>query len=158
MKKLLVLFLSFLLICFGLVATALAGDLDVDLACPTSVSYGTGTTIFYATVYLKNRDCTNSVTVQRYVTGLVANAGNMIGNVGIYGPFPKALAAAKIVPHANCTTCTNPKGCPGTVPAFSVPVATVPNTTGKIAMGLVDFITNSGQSIAGDMCMVSIVP
>lgn len=154
-KVILVLAAIFLAIGIG---NAFADDLEVDLSCPTTVSYGTGTTTFYATVSLKNWDCTNDSWVQRYMTGLVANAVNTLGNVGAYGPFPRALAAVKTVPHANCTTCTNPNGCPGTVPAFSVPVVTVPNVKGKMAMAMVNFISSAGKMKEGDTCMVSIVP
>lgn len=70
MNKVLVLLIVFLIAGIG---TAFAGDgLQVDIGCPTSVSYGSGTTTLNATVYLKNWDCTNSVSVQRYMTAIVA--------------------------------------------------------------------------------------
>jgi hypothetical protein len=93
------------------------------------------------------------------MSALIANPTNTLGGIGVYGPFPRWLSSAKTVPAANCTPhCTNPNGCPGTIPGFTVPVAIVPNVTNKMAFAVIQFITSSGQSIGGAECSVSILP
>lgn len=156
MKKLLILFLSFLLFCFGLVAIASADSLDVEIACPASVKQGT---VLMATVYLSNWDCSYSVPVQRYTTALIGNSGGTLGSAGIWGPYSRYLSSVKTVPAANCTTCTNPDGCPGTIPGFIVPIASAPTALqNTVAMGTVMFLTGQGKVQSGGECMISITP
>ncbi len=140
---------------FG-VGTAFASDgLDVTLSCPLTASVASTPTL-NVTVRLKNWSC-HSMTVSRYMTVLVANSANTLGGAGLFGPFARTRTALT-VPAANCTTCTNDNGCPGTVANFTAPIITpIPVTSvGKMAIASLSYITATGQEIGGGSCLVAI--
>jgi hypothetical protein len=140
-KKFLVFLAGFLV--FG-ISPALAGEPEVEVTCPSSVKVGS---MINVTVKPYNWG-SGSVTLSRYMAGIVANGSNTLGGAGLYGPFSKTLATAKTIPGGN----------PGTLSAFTVPVATAPNASGKVALVFIEFLTSNGKDMAGGDCMVSIVP
>jgi hypothetical protein len=140
--------------CLGSVAkSAYADNFDFDLACPTSVTVGAPLSV--AVKNIKNWDGVNSVVLKRYVTGIVANTSDTVGDAGFYGPFAMNLAAAKTVPAANYSQPYPP----GTIPNFAVvAVSQTPNVPNKMAMVFLQFINSDGQEMESGTCLVSIIP
>jgi hypothetical protein len=151
MKKLL-LFLSILL-CFGFAAVALAGDVDVDLVCPTNVTTGSPLSV---TVYAYNWDCNNSVTVNRAMSGLGGNSGGSIGSAGMWGPYNETIGN-RIIPAATCVWPTAPGELipPARVRIVDAVPASLANT---VAVVFFELLTSDGKSMGGDGCMVNVSP
>lgn len=156
MKRFLLLFLSFLFVCFGLVATASAQDgADVQVVCPTSVTAGTALTV---TVTPYNYNCTGSVTFNRAMVALGGNSGGTLGGAGIWGPYNKTLTAW-IIPAATCDGFGNVIS-PGVGQTRSQKIIGVvpPALGGTVAMAMFSFLSSSGESLSGGTCMVNVVP
>lgn len=157
MKRFLILMsmMSMLLI-IGAGSVFAGGGVNFDLLCPTNVTAGSTFTVTVANI--KNWDCSSSVGLSRYMIGFVANPdSNNFGGLGIYGPYQKYLGAIKLVPVSNCTTCTDPNGCPGTIPNFNITTPASPIVGGKMAMVTIMFIrANGSEEIGGGMCLVNL--
>lgn len=153
MKRFLIVMSILLIIGAG---NVFAGEVNFDLLCPTNVTAGSTFTVTVANI--KNWDCSSSVGLSRYMIGFVANPdSNNFGGLGIYGPYQKYLGAAKTVLASNCTTCTDPNGCPGTIANFNITTPASPNVGGKMAMVTIMFIrANGSEEIGGGMCMVNL--
>ena len=140
--------------------TAFAQDdnLNIDLFCPQSASYGAGSNKLNVTASFENCDC-QAITVQRYMSGLIANSSSsqgQLGSVAVYGPYARWTSTALTIPAATC-----PQGwpeSPGVLNNQTIYVMNVPNVPGRMAMAFVNFITNQGAEITGESCMVSILP
>jgi len=146
--------LVFLLLLFS-VAAAEAGDFDVELTCPASVAAGTPLS---ADVKLINNDCYQRVVVDRAVAGIGGNAGGSLGSMGIWGPFNRNISAT-IVPKATCDQWGNVIT-PGkkSLPAFNI-VDSVPSSlAGTAAMAVFEVITQTGDGIGGESCLVEVTP
>jgi hypothetical protein len=153
MKKYLVLTVLLVLCSVGYVFAA-DGDIDMDLACPTKVTAGAE---INTTVKLTNHGCAG-VSVQRYMTVIGGNSSaNTLSNAGIWGPFPKSLPTAVVVPAAQCIGgYPSYPEVPG-VKSISVSVGTAPAAmTGTMAMVMVNFITSSGKNRFSGNCMVQV--
>jgi hypothetical protein len=139
--------------CLGTVAkSAYASRLDFDLGCPASVKVGAPLNVTVKNI--QNWDGA-SVVLKRYMTAIVANTSDTVGDAGLYGPFAKNLANAKTVPAANYSQPYPP----GTIPNFSVTVVpTTPNVSGKMALVFLQFITSDGQEMESGNCLVNIIP
>ncbi len=162
MKKIVLLFLSVLLVCFGLGSDALALDkgdehyLDVEVSCPISVKAGSPLSVG---VKLLNDNCNDSIScVWRGMTALAGNSGGTFGNAGVWGPFVIGdnPGICTSIPPATCT----PDVTPGSVGPFNVPVvnsvpASLANTA---AMATVMILNNDGSPVDGDVCMVNVLP
>jgi len=144
-------FLLVLLMVFLAWGTAYAQYLDVDLSCPSWIGYGSGDTQLKVTAYIENWDC-QDVTVQRYMSGLIANPSNSLGNIAVYGPFPRFTTNPITVPASDC------QGTPGTYTLQNIFVMKVPNVPGKMGMVYVSFITPDGKEVAGGDCLINIGP
>lgn len=138
-----------------------AGGVNFDLLCPNSVTAGSTFTVTVANI--QNWDCVNSVFLKRYMIGFVANPdavppgtlGNNVGGLGIYGPYQKYLGTGKTVPAATCLPGISV--IPGTILNFNITTPASPSVPGKIAMVVIDFLTNTGQDQTGGMCVVNLL-
>jgi hypothetical protein len=146
MKKLLAIFLSSILICFSLAATALAQDLDcieIDrVACPNSVKIGNSLTV---TVYVKN-ECLTDITVTRAMIGLVGT-GNTLEKAVTWGPYHRVISL--------------PLGPGGTAPLSIQIVSAVPaSLANKMALATVGFLSDDGdmEDVPVGACMVLVTP
>jgi len=120
MKKLLLLCLSILLVCFSFVSTALADfETEIDylkieeVICPGTVKAGKSLVV---TVYVENEgeDCEPSpvgptVEVRRFMVGLVGNPVGSIGGTGYWGPFPRSISSPVSVPPCQTVRIDNVK-------------------------------------------------
>lgn len=151
MRKILILLSIFLIAGIG---NAFADDLDIDLACPTTVKVGQPLTV---TVYLSNDDCNSSVSVSRLMMGVGGNSGGTLGGLGIWGPYNRPLSVTRTVPAATCDLSGTT---PGTVPPFQLTIiSSVPaSLSGTMAMVMVAAITSSGETLSAGECLVAIVP
>ena len=146
MKKLLLMFLSVILICFSLTVTALAQDLDcieIDkVACPTSVKVGNSLNV---TVYVKN-ECFTDVTVTRAMIGL-AGTGNTLEKAVTWGPYHRVVSLTL--------------GPGGTAPLSMQIVSAVPSSlVNKMALATVGFLSDDGdiEEVPVGACMVLVTP
>jgi hypothetical protein len=89
MKKLLLLCLSILLVCFSFVSTVLAQGLDNlelnKVICPVTVTAGTPLDV---TVEVANEGPT-PITITREAVVLSGNPVSSLGGTGVWGPFPR---------------------------------------------------------------------
>lgn len=160
MKKILSLSISFLIICFGLVASgnAQGNDVGVDLgwSCPTSVKVGAA--LFVTITPYNWDDCQNSITLTRAMTGLVGNSGGTLGGTGIWGPYNKTFSPWT-VGAATCDQYGNVIS-PGSGATRSLKIIdSVPSTlVGTNAMAYFGFLNSSGHEMGSGMCMITIVP
>ncbi len=149
------------LLVFSLTGVAFAGGgVNVTLSCPSYVRYLTGSNTLYVSATLSNYDCSNPVYVQRYTSALIANGGGSFGALSVYGPYPMALSSLVSVPVATCDCSSGPcyPTSPGTKTISGIPVVTIPNATGKMAIANIEFITTDGNAKGSGTCMVSIQP
>lgn len=126
-------------------------ELDIQLSCPTTVKAGYPINV---TVKPYNYG-TTAAYISRYMAIFVANtSSNTLGGTALYGPFAKTITA-RTVPARNNTNYT-----PGTLTAFSVPVGVnaPAAAVGKMGMVVVNFINSIGQELAGESCMVQVIP
>ena len=154
MKKGFLLVLLMVFVAWGTAFAQDGPDIDIHLSCPTSASYGSGTNKLNVTAYIENWDC-DDINLNRYMSGMITGSGtDQMGTIGVYGPFPR-WAGSFTVPAASC-----PQGwpeSPGTT-SKSLFVMNVPNAPGKLATAFLSFITNNGEEIGGNACLVAITP
>jgi len=138
-RRLVVLLLGIMAIC---VTSAFAGDLEVEVFCPKSVNAGSALKV-NAVAYNNGK---TSVTLNRYAAGVVGNYNNIVNTGRVYGPYAKKMT----------TSVTIPAG--GTVTLSSVPILSPVSTDlkGYMALVVVNFINNSGQSLGGNTCLVNV--
>ncbi len=134
------LFLGIFAFCAG---PAFAGDLDVELYCPSSVN--AGSTLNLKKVVISN-DGENSVTLNRYAAGIVGNFNNILNTSRVYGPYAKSLSYNKIISAGQSVTINNL--------LIVSPVST--DLRGKMALVVVDFIDSNGRSFGGNTCLVNV--
>jgi hypothetical protein len=89
MKKLLLLYLAILIVCFSFVSTVLAQDLDNlelnKVICPSTVTAGKRLVV---TVEVANEGPT-PITITREAVVLSGNPVSSLGGTGVWGPFPR---------------------------------------------------------------------
>jgi len=139
-KKMVILFLGIMAL---YVSSAFAEDLEVTLSCPSYVNAGSALKVPKVKVY---NDGDSSVTLNRYAAGIVGNYNNILSTGRVYGPYAKKMT----------TSVTIPAG--GTVTLSSVPILSPVSTDlkGYMALVVVNFINNSGQSLGGNTCLVNV--
>jgi hypothetical protein len=158
MKKLILLSIMCLLVCFGLENPVAADDgVDVDIVCPASVKAGTALSV---TVYPHNEDCYNSYTFTRGMAGLGGNNSTKfaLGFLGLYGPFEKKFSSW-LIPQATCDQYGNLIS-PGTGETRTITIVNaVPSTlVNTMAMTMFGFVDADGKPDASDACFVTVVP
>lgn len=139
-KKLGILFLGIFVFC---ASPAFAGDLDVELYCPTSVNAGSALNLKKVVIY--NNDWESSVTLNRYAAGIVGNYNNVLNAGRVYGPYAKTMTTKTILPERSITI--------SSLPIVS-PVSN--DLKGKMALVVVDFIDSNGRSLGGNTCLVNV--
>jgi hypothetical protein len=137
-KKVVIFLLGMMAVCS---TVAFAGGLDMMLYCPASVASGAALNV---TVKVSNSG-SSSVFLNRYAAGIVGNYGDVLSTARVYGPYAKTIS-----------TRTVPVG--GGVVSFAIPVVSSVSADlkGKMALVVVNFINNNGQSIVGNSCMVNV--
>lgn len=139
-KKLVLLFL--VILAFS-ISSAFAGDLDVELACPSSVNAGSALRV---TAYVSN-DGEGSVILSRYAAGIVGTySNNILSSSRVFGPYSKTMASRTIPATGNVVT----------ISSLSIVSSVSADLRGKMAMVVVDFINSKGQSLGGGTCLVSV--
>jgi len=138
-RKLVILLLGIMVFCGS---SAFAGDLEIEVLCPNSVNAGSALRVKVKAY--NNGDA--SVTLNRYAAGIVGNYNNILSTGRVYGPYAKKMT----------TSVTIPAG--GTVTLSSVPILSPVSTDlkGYMALVVVNFINNSGQSLGGNTCLVNV--
>lgn len=138
-RRLVVLLLGIMAFC---VTSAFAGDLEVNVFCPNSVNAGSALQV---KVVAYNNGNT-SVTLNRYAAGIVGNYNNILNTGRVYGPYAKTLGSRTI-----------PTGGAGVTISSLAVISSVPtDIRGKMAMVVLDFINNNGQSLGGNTCLVNV--
>jgi len=138
-RRLVVLLLGIMAIC---VTSAFAGDLEVEVFCPKSVNAGSALKV-NAVAYNNGK---TSVTLNRYAAGVVGNYNNIVNTGRVYGPYAKTMGSRTIPTSGAGVSISN-------ITVIS-PVPT--DIRGKMALVVLDFINNNGQSLGGNTCLVDV--
>ena len=127
-----------------------ANAVSVSATCPGTVRVSQPLDV---PVKFKNDQCNKSVTINRVMVGL---AGNQGGLLKLQGPFSINLNPALVVPPAACD-----QGwpiTPGEITKNIRIVGSMPGAlAGKVALGYIEILQDSGKGQGGDTCLVEVV-
>jgi len=150
MKKYFVLFCCILcsVVLLG-IGNARAGVLEVDIACPDTVTVGNPLEV--TVVSIVNTDLINSVAIEKALIGFGGNMGNSVSGIGLFGPFNRVLNWS-----------VGPGGTPGGTIADGRKIRIIDKVpsalAGKVAMATVFFTTgNYKEELGSDACGVNVV-
>jgi len=136
--------------------TASFAGIIVNVKCPASVKVGTALNV---TATVENDDCNAAVSIGRGMTSLMGNSGGTLGNMGIWGPYQRSFTGWT-APKATCDAYGN-LVTPGTSPAKSVNIITVPSTgvlNNKMATAYFWVISATGNNQGVGSCYVNVTP
>jgi hypothetical protein len=68
---------------------AQAEVLEVDIACPDTVTVGSALEV--TVVSILNTDLINSVVIEKALVGFGGNMGNSVSGIGLFGPYNRTL-------------------------------------------------------------------
>jgi hypothetical protein len=146
MKKLFAVFCCFFcsIVLLG-IGSAQAEVLEVDIACPDTVTVGSPLEV--TVVSILNTDIINSVVIEKALVGFGGNMGNSVSGIGLFGPYNRTL---------------NWNVGPGATIADGRKIRIIDKVpaalAGKVAMATVMFTTgNYKEQLGSDSCGVNVI-